>query len=32
MPKFGTSYLSFIPCWTAEGGKYAIEKNRRIRF
>ncbi len=32
MPTFGTSYLSFIPCWTAEGGKYAIEKTAEYGF
>ncbi|MCW3785255.1 sugar phosphate isomerase/epimerase family protein [Plebeiibacterium sediminum] len=32
MPTFGTSYLSFIPHWSAEGGKYAIEKTAEYGF
>ncbi len=32
MPKFGTSYLSFIPYWTPEGGKYSIEKASEYGF
>lgn len=32
MPKFGTSYLSFIPSWSPEGGKYAIQKSAEYGF
>ncbi len=32
MPIFGTSYLSFIPYWTPEGGKYSIEKASEYGF
>lgn len=32
MPKFGSTILSFIPTWTAEGGKYAIEKCAEYGF
>ena len=32
MPIFGTSYLSFIPNWTPEGGKYAIQKTTEYGF
>ncbi len=32
MPKFGTSYLSFIPSWSPEGGAYAIEKTAEFGF
>lgn len=32
MPTFGTSYLSFIPYWTPEGGEYAIQKAAEYGF
>lgn len=32
MPKFGTSYLSFIPSWSPEGGAYAIRKTAEYGF
>jgi D-psicose/D-tagatose/L-ribulose 3-epimerase len=32
MPIFGTSILSFIPRWSSEGGKYAIEKTAEYGF
>lgn len=32
MPIFGTSYLSFIPSWSPEGGKYAIQKSAEFGF
>ncbi|WP_205461796.1 sugar phosphate isomerase/epimerase family protein [Mangrovibacterium lignilyticum] len=32
MPTFGTSYLSFIPSWSPEGGKYAIQKSAEYGF
>jgi D-psicose/D-tagatose/L-ribulose 3-epimerase len=32
MPIFGTTYLSFIPCWTPEGGLYAIKKTAEYGF
>ncbi|WP_269225129.1 sugar phosphate isomerase/epimerase family protein [Flavobacterium eburneipallidum] len=32
MPIFGTSILSFIPSWSPEGGKYAIEKTAEYGF
>ncbi|PTN10035.1 D-psicose/D-tagatose/L-ribulose 3-epimerase [Mangrovibacterium marinum] len=32
MPKFGTSYLSFIPSWSPEGGAYAIGKTAEYGF
>ncbi|MCG9792828.1 sugar phosphate isomerase/epimerase family protein [Flavobacterium algicola] len=32
MPIYGTSILSFIPNWTAEGGCYAIEKTAQYGF
>lgn len=32
MPIFGTSFLSFIPGWSSEGGKYAIKKTAEYGF
>ncbi|MNX55111.1 D-tagatose 3-epimerase [compost metagenome] len=32
MPLFGTTILSFIPGWSAEGGRYAIEKTADYGF
>jgi len=32
MPIFGTTILSFIPGWSAEGGRYAIEKTAEYGF
>ena len=32
MPIFGTTYLSFIPCWSEEGGLYAIQKTVEYGF
>ncbi|APA00560.1 sugar phosphate isomerase/epimerase family protein [Flavobacterium commune] len=32
MPIFGTSILSFIPNWTADGGQYAIQKTAECGF
>lgn len=32
MPLFGTTILSFIPGWSAEGGRYAIEKTAEYGF
>lgn len=32
MPIFGTTYLSFIPCWSEEGGLYAIQKTAEYGF
>lgn len=32
MPIFGTSILSFIPGWTADGGEYAIKKTAEYGF
>lgn len=32
MPIFGTSYLSFIPSWSPEGGHYAIQKTSEYGF
>ncbi|MFC5683472.1 sugar phosphate isomerase/epimerase family protein [Flavobacterium sp. MAHUQ-51] len=32
MPIFGTSILSFIPNWTADGGQYAIQKTAEYGF
>ena len=32
MPIFGTTILSFIPCWSAEGGRFAIEKTAEYGF
>lgn len=32
MPKFGTSYLSFIPSWSPEGGAYSIRKASEYGF
>lgn len=32
MPKFGTSILSFIPSWSAEGGRYAIQQTANYGF
>lgn len=32
MPIFGTSILSFIPRWTAEGGSFAIQKTAEYGF
>ena len=32
MPTFGTTILSFIPCWSAEGGRFAIEKTAEYGF
>jgi D-psicose/D-tagatose/L-ribulose 3-epimerase len=32
MPIFGTSILSFIPEWSADGGQYAIEKTAEYGF
>ena len=32
MPKFGSTILSFIPSWSPEGGKYAIEKCAEYGF
>lgn len=32
MPIFGTSILSFIPAWTAEGGAFAIKKTAEYGF
>jgi D-psicose/D-tagatose/L-ribulose 3-epimerase len=32
MPIFGTTILSFIPCWSADGGRYAIEKTAEYGF
>ncbi len=32
MIKFGTSMLSWIPCWTREGGAYAIKKAAQSGF
>ncbi len=32
MIKFGTSMLSWIPCWTREGGAYAIKKAAQCGF
>jgi D-psicose/D-tagatose/L-ribulose 3-epimerase len=32
MPIFGTTILSFIPCWSSDGGRYAIEKTAEYGF
>jgi len=32
MPIFGTTILSFIPVWSAEGGQFAIEKTAEYGF
>ncbi|KIA86710.1 sugar phosphate isomerase/epimerase [Flavobacterium sp. AED] len=32
MPIFGTTILSFIPKWSAEGGRFAIEKTAEYGF
>ena len=32
MPILGTTILSFIPSWSAEGGKYAIDKTAEYGF
>jgi len=32
MPIFGTTILSFIPCWSADGGRFAIEKTAEYGF
>ena len=32
MPLFGTTILSFIPGWSAEGGRFAIEKTTEYGF
>lgn len=32
MPIFGTTILSFIPRWSAEGGRFAIEKTAEYGF
>ena len=32
MPTFGTTILSFIPCWSADGGRFAIEKTAEYGF
>lgn len=32
MPIFGTSILSFIPAWTADGGAFAIKKTAEYGF
>jgi D-psicose/D-tagatose/L-ribulose 3-epimerase len=32
MPIFGTTILSFIPGWSADGGRYAIEKTAEYGF
>jgi D-psicose/D-tagatose/L-ribulose 3-epimerase len=32
MPIFGTTILSFIPNWSADGGRYAIEKTAEYGF
>ena len=32
MPLFGTSILSFIPAWSEDGGRYAIEKTAEYGF
>jgi D-psicose/D-tagatose/L-ribulose 3-epimerase len=32
MPTFGTTILSFIPGWSADGGRYAIEKTAEYGF
>ena len=32
MPIFGTTILSFIPGWSAEGGRFAIEKTAEYGF
>jgi D-psicose/D-tagatose/L-ribulose 3-epimerase len=32
MPQFGTSILSFIPGWSADGGRFAIEKTAEYGF
>lgn len=32
MPIFGTSILSFIPAWTADGGAFAIQKTAEYGF
>ena len=32
MPVFGTTILSFIPGWSAEGGRFAIEKTAAYGF
>lgn len=32
MPKFGTSILSFIPSWNADGGLYAIQQTANYGF
>lgn len=32
MPIFGTSILSFIPVWTADGGAFAIQKTAEYGF
>jgi len=32
MPTFGTTILSFIPCWSADGGRFAIEKTSEYGF
>lgn len=32
MPIFGTTYLSFIPSWSPEGGLYAIKKTTEYGF
>jgi len=32
MPIFGTTILSFIPCWSEEGGLYAIKQSANYGF
>lgn len=32
MPQFGTSILSFIPGWSTDGGRFAIEKTAEYGF
>ena len=32
MPIFGTTILSFIPGWSAEGGRFAIKKTAEYGF
>jgi D-psicose/D-tagatose/L-ribulose 3-epimerase len=32
MPQFGTTILSFIPGWSTDGGRYAIEKTAEYGF
>ncbi len=32
MLTYGTSYLSFIPYWTPEGGAYAVKKTKEFGF